>query len=76
MLHHTDATTPDLPTDTRTYAWRYVGAALLVALGAPVARDARDAILARTLPRRLITGLPRGTDWVAVTSWKRKKQFH
>jgi hypothetical protein len=73
---HTDATTPDLLCDTLTDAWGYVGSTLLVALGTPVARHAGDAIFARTLPRRLIAGLPRGANWVAVTSWKRNKQFY
>jgi len=53
-----------------------VGSALLVAFGTPVACDAGDAIFARTLPRRLIAGLPRGANWVAITRWKRNEQFY
>jgi hypothetical protein len=72
---HKDAPTLDLLCDTLTDTWCYVGSTLLVSLGTPVARHARDAIFARTLPRRLITGLPRGANWVAITSWKRKNSF-
>lgn len=44
-------------------------AALLVALGAAVAGEAGDAVLAGTLPRGLVAGLARRTDGVAVTGW-------
>ena len=67
---HTNATTPGRLCDIRTDARSYVGTTLLVALGTPVTRHSSDTILARTLPRRLIAGLPRGADWVAVTCWK------
>lgn len=43
-----------------------VGAALLVALGAAVARDASDAVLARTLPRGLVASLTGGADRMTV----------
>lgn len=43
-----------------------VGAALLVALGAAVAGDTSDAVLARTLPRGLVASLTGGTDRMTV----------
>lgn len=43
-----------------------VGAALLVTLGAAVAGDSGDAVLARTLPRGLVASLAGGADRMAV----------
>lgn len=43
-----------------------VGAALLVALGAAVAGDASDTVLARTLPRGLVASLTGGADRMTV----------
>lgn len=42
--------------------------ALLEARGAAVTGEARNAILARTLARGLVTGFASGTHWMAVTS--------
>ena len=55
-----------------TYAGRDGRAALLVALGAAVAGDAGDAVLARALPCCLVAGLASSTNWVAVTGWTGK----
>lgn len=46
-----------------------MAARLLVALGAAVAGGARDAILAGTLPARLVARLPARSHGVAVASW-------
>jgi hypothetical protein len=51
---------------TRTDARGYVGATLLVALRAPVTRDAGYSVLTWALPRGLVAGFPRRADRVAV----------
>lgn len=52
--------------DPPTYAGGDGGAALLVALGAAVAGDAGDTVLAGTLARGLVAGLAGGTHGVTV----------
>lgn len=52
--------------DARTYAGGDGGAALLVALGAAVAGDAGDTVLAGTLARGLVAGLAGGAHGVTV----------
>lgn len=51
-------------TDTRCD----MGSTLLVAAGAPVASEARDAVLAGALAAGLVAGLPGGPHRVAITS--------
>lgn len=50
-------------------------AALLVALGAAVAGEAGDAVLARALPRGLVAGLAGRADGVAVASWVGEREM-
>lgn len=54
------------PLGAPTYAGRDGRAALLVALGAAVAGDAGDTVLAWTLPRGLVAGLAGGAHGMAI----------
>ena len=77
---------PSLPRPPRGWGGRAVltdaggdgGAALLVALGAAVAGDARHAVLTRALTRRLVTRLTGRAHRVAVTGWgeERRHRYH